>query len=464
MKKIVVCGLGYVGLTHLLGCWMSACESGADTYEFVGYDPDESKVGKILSGECPISEPGLPEVLAWALKDPDHFRVSSDPGCWYGDPEVEILFCCVGTPMSEDGSADMRYVRELARDFGKHIGNLGALFVNKSTSPVGTCKEIYKTILEELDGRYAEGVRYSGISVVSNPEFLREGSALEDMLEPDRIVIGGSEEGSLRLREFYETIGLLYGNMSCITTTPETAELSKYASNAMLATRISFMNDMADLCEKTGADVRGVSEIMGLDRRIGPEFLKTGPGYGGSCFPKDTRALMHQGIENGLEMRVVDATIRSNINHRFKAPELTLGFIRVFGLDNVGKIGVIGAAFKSGTGDMRESPAVDLLRYLANLDREILVFDELVSEEDLARAVPCDHPELLILSPLEDLKECDIVVIMNPVSTLWSQFWPQFGDCKIKAVIDMRCCVPDSIIESLKNQGVIYVGHGRGDI
>ena len=147
MKKIVVCGLGYVGLVHLAGCWMSARDNSAGNYMFIGYDPDKSKVDKIMSGECPIVEPGLPEVLNDALKDPDHFGVCSDPACWYEDPDVDMVFCCVGTPMSADNSANMRYVMELAGAFGKHIGNKNAIFINKSTSPAGTCKKIYDIIL-----------------------------------------------------------------------------------------------------------------------------------------------------------------------------------------------------------------------------------------------------------------------------------------------------------------------------
>jgi len=454
MKKIVVCGLGYVGLTHLLGCWLSAHEASANQYVFVGYDPDKEKINKIMSGECPISEPSLQEVLNSALSDPDHFGVSSDPACWYNDSDVEMVFCCVGTPMSDDGSADLRYVYRLAESFGAHIGNPCAIFVNKSTCPVGTCNELYNIITRNL--RFPD----SNIGVLSNPEFLAEGTALDDMLAPDRIIVGGLMDHAEKLQEFYNSIGLIYDGVNCVTTTWENAEMIKYASNTMLATRISFVNDLADLCERIGANIQVVSECMGMDRRIGHDFLKAGPGYGGSCFPKDTRALLYQGISNGVEMRVVDAVIKSNEYHRRKASDIVSELIGHIGHENIGTIGVIGAAFKPGTGDLRESPAVDLLRYLVNLGKEILVFDENVSEEELSLAVPCDHPEHLIMCPLEDLKECDFVVIMNPVDIVW----PEFESHHIRVVVDMRSSVPDFVIKDLEDQGVIYIGHGRGDI
>lgn len=454
MKKIVVCGLGYVGLTHLSGCWLSAHEAGAKQYVFVGYDPDKEKVDKILSGECPISEPGLSEVLSKALADPDHFGVCSDSACWYNDSDVEMVFCCVGTPMSDDGSADLRYVYELSESFGTHIGNPQATFVNKSTCPVGTCNVLYNIIARNLS------FHNSNIGVLSNPEFLSEGTALDDMLVPDRIIIGGLADHAERLREFYNSIGLICDGVNCVTTTWENAEMIKYASNAMLATRISFINDLADLCERTRANIQVVSECMGMDRRIGHDFLKAGPGYGGSCFPKDTRALLYQGISNGVEMRVVDAVIKSNEYHRRKASDIVSELIGHIGHENIGTIGVIGAAFKSGTGDLRESPAVDLLRYLTNLNKKILVFDDNVSEEELSKVVPCDHPERLIMSPIEEWKDCDLVIIMNPDYIIW----PNPEDSKVKAIVDMRCCIPDPIIEEIKNQGVIYIGHGRGDI
>ena len=459
MKKIVVCGLGYVGLTHLLGCWLSAHEVGTDQYVFVGYDPDKEKVDKIMSGECPISEPGLPDVLSKALSDPDHFGVSSDPACWYNDSDVEMVFCCVGTPMSVDGSANMEYVYKLAEAFGDHICDPRTIFINKSTSPVGTCKHISDIIFEKINKRYGKCLRYT--SVLSNPEFLAEGTALDDMLVPDRIIIGGPEGTSEELREFYNSIGLICDGVNCVTTTWENAEMIKYASNAMLATRISFVNDLADLCERIGANIQVVSECMGMDRRIGHAFLKPGPGYGGSCFPKDTRALLYQGFVNDVRMRVVDAVIESNKYHRRKASDIVSELIGHIGYENIGTIGVVGAAFKSGTGDLRESPAVDLLRYLTILNKKILVFDDNVSEEELSRAVPCDHPEQLIMGPIEDLKNCDIVIIMNPDDYI---VWPNSEDSKVKAVVDMRCCIPDHIVEEIKIQGVIYVGHGRGDI
>lgn len=458
MKKIVICGLGYVGLTHLLGCWLNAHEVGANQYVFVGYDPDMRKVDKIMSGECPISEPGLSDVLAKALLDPDHFGVCSDPACWYNDPDVEMVFCCVGTPMSDDGSANMEYVYKLAEAFGDHIHDPRAIFINKSTSPVGTCQHISDIVFEKINKRYARCLRYA--SVLSNPEFLSEGTALDDMLVPDRIIIGGPDETSERLRKFYNSIGLICDGVNCVTTTWENAEIIKYASNAMLATRISFVNDLADLCEHTGANIQVVSECMGMDRRIGHPFLKAGPGYGGSCFPKDTRALLYQGASNGVKMRVVDAVIESNEYHRRKASDIVSELIGHIGYENIGTIGVIGAAFKSGTGDLRESPAVDLLRYLTNLNKKILVFDDNVSEEELSRAVPCDHPEQLIMSPIEEWKDCDLVIAMNQDYIVW----PNPENSKVKAIVDMRCCIPDSIIEEIKNQGVIYVGHGRGDI
>ena len=457
MKKVIVNGLGYVGLVHILGCWLQAYELqefGIKDYMFIGIDPDRNKIGKIKAGIPPIHESGLEEILKLAIHHPESIQFTSDTSIWYDDPEVELFFCCVGTPMSDDGSANMQYVYDLARNFGEHIGNMDAVFINKSTSLVGTCDAIYNIILGELDKRYAGGVRNTNISVLSNPEFLKEGTALDDMLVPDRLVIGGQDEDHCApLYNFYHDLDIGVGN-TMITST-RNAEMIKYASNAMLATRISFVNDLADLCEKLGTDIKVVTHGMGLDRRIGESFLQPGPGYGGSCFPKDTVALAHQALSNGVELDVVRATITSNEYHKRKACYLVEDILK--DMPEIKKIGIVGMAFKNGTNDMRESSSVILARWLVeNTKTEIHVFDDNIREEDLAREVPCDWPERLILSPADELGECDLIIIMNDNDEYLDI------DSSTKVVLDMRCCLSDSRIKELEELGILYIGHGYG--
>ena len=294
--NIAIVGTGYVGLVS------GACfsEMGIDV---TCVDIDENKIAKLLNGEMPIYEPGLDDLVARNVKA-DRLHFTTDlTSCL---DKVEIVFSAVGTPPDEDGSADLKYVWEVARTGGRHIKK-HVVLVTKSTVPVGTAKKVRAAVQEELDKR---GVNIE-FDVASNPEFLKEGAAIKDFMTPDRVVVGVESERAKKMMEKLYRPFTLNGYPILIMDVPS-AEMTKYAANAMLATRISFMNDIANLCERVGANVDYVRKGMGTDSRIGSRFLYAGCGYGGSCFPKDVKALVHTGIENGYHMRVIEAVEEEN--------------------------------------------------------------------------------------------------------------------------------------------------------
>lgn len=346
--KISIIGTGYVGLVN------GAClaDMGNDV---TCIDINIEKIKMLRKGIVPIYEPQLEEIIIRNLKaNRIHFSTTYE-----SIADSDVTFITVGTPSkAEDGSADLNYVLNSAKAFGEHIfGEMPHILVTKSTVPVGTSKKVLETVSQTL----ADMGKDVPFAVVSNPEFLKEGSAINDCLYPDRIVVGCNDlYAKSVMEELYRPFMLRGDNV--IFTNIETAEMIKYASNAMLATRISFMNEIANLCEKVGADVNGVRKGMGADKRIGDKFLYAGCGYGGSCFPKDVRALIRTAKENGCDMKIISAT--EDINNEQKHI-LFNKLNNVEGFDLNGKtIAILGLAFKPDTDDMREAPSLVLIEDL----------------------------------------------------------------------------------------------------
>lgn len=361
--KIAIVGSGYVGLVS------GACfaEMGV---EVICVDIDADKIARLQKGIIPIYEPGLDELVT---RNVDAGRLSFTTSLESVLDSVEVVFSAVGTPPDEDGSADLKYVLEVARTFGKNI-NKYALLVTKSTVPVGTSKKIKEAIKAELDAR---GVNIP-FEVASNPEFLKEGAAIKDFMSPDRVVIGIESDRAKKVMErLYRPF--LLNNFRVIFMDIASAEMTKYAANSMLATRISFMNDIANLCELVGADVNMVRKGIGTDARIGNKFLYAGCGYGGSCFPKDVKALIHTGKENGYNMNIIEAVEKVNEYQKgivFKKLQDAFD-----GNLNGKKVAIWGLAFKPETDDMREAPSLVVIKKLLEAGAEVMVYDPVAMDE-----------------------------------------------------------------------------------
>lgn len=355
--KITVIGTGYVGL--VTGTCFS--EMGNKVY---CVDIDNNKVESLKKGIVPIYEPGLEELVIKNRKNGDlHFTTKLKEGITNSD----ICFIAVGTPMGEDGSADLQYVLAAAKEIGQIMSH-DMIVVNKSTVPVGTADKVKKTITEELEKR---NVNYN-VYVVSNPEFLKEGSAVVDFMRPDRVVIGSDNEEVVEImKELY--VPFTKNHERFIIMDICSAEMTKYAANAMLATRISFMNEMANICEKVGADINHVREGIGSDGRIGYSFLYPGCGYGGSCLPKDVKALIKTADDYGYDSRILKEVKLVNDEQKFS---LVNKIIKRFGNDLSGyTFAVWGLAFKPETDDMREAPSVVIINKLIELGAKINVYD-----------------------------------------------------------------------------------------
>ena len=361
--KIAIVGTGYVGLVS------GACfsEMGIDV---TCVDIDERKISKLLNGEIPIYEPGLEELVKRNV-EAGRLHFTTDLTTCLDD--VEVVFSAVGTPPDEDGSADLKYVLEVARTFGRNIKKY-TILVTKSTVPVGTAKKVKAAILEELEKR-GENVDFE---VASNPEFLKEGAAIKDFMSPDRVVVGvESDRAQKVMTKLYRPF--LMNNFRVYFMDVPSAEMTKYAANAMLATRISFMNDIANLCELVEANVDNVRKGIGTDDRIGKRFLYAGCGYGGSCFPKDVKALVHTGLENGYHLRVIEAVEEVNESQK----HIVFDKLKTaFNGDLKGKrIAVWGLAFKPETDDMREAPALVIIDELLKAGAEVIVYDPIAMDE-----------------------------------------------------------------------------------
>ena len=416
--KIAIVGTGYVGLVS------GACfaEMGADV---TCIDVDKRKIEMLRSGQIPIYEPGLEELVARNVAD-GRLRFSTELGECLDD--VEIVFSAVGTPPDEDGSADLRYVLEVAREFGRKI-NRYTLLVTKSTVPVGTAQKVKEAVSEELAARGVE-VEFD---VASNPEFLKEGDAIDDFMKPDRVVVGVESERARQLMErLYKPF--MMNNYRMIFTDVASAEMIKYAANSMLATRISFMNDIANLCEIVGADVNMVRKGIGADVRIGSKFLYPGCGYGGSCFPKDVKALIRTAEQKGYRMQVLEAV--EAVNERQKGI-LFEKFVREFDGEVAGRcVAMWGLSFKPETDDMREAPSLVLIERLLAAGCRVRVFDPIAMDE--ARRRLGDSVEYCE-SKYEALEGADALMIV----TEWKQFrlpnWARVAEAmKGGVVIDGR--------------------------
>ena len=361
--NIAIVGTGYVGLVS------GACfaEMGVDV---TCVDIDQNKIDRLLLGEIPIYEPGLEDMVKRNV-EAGRLHFTTDLTSCLDD--VEVVFSAVGTPPDEDGSADLKYVLAVARTFGRHIKKY-TILVTKSTVPVGTAQKVKAVIQEELDKR-GEKVAFE---VASNPEFLKEGAAVKDFMTPDRVVVGTESIRACKIMSRLYKPFMLSGERMIFTDIPS-AEMIKYAANSMLATRISFMNDIANLCEQVGADVNMVRKGVGSDTRIGKKFLYAGCGYGGSCFPKDVKALIKPAEQNGCEMKVLKAV--EEVNEKQKSILFEKLQRHYAGSLKGRTIALWGLAFKPETDDMREAPALVLIDKLTGSGCMVKVYDPIAMGE-----------------------------------------------------------------------------------
>ena len=360
--NIAIVGTGYVGLVS------GTCfaEMGAHV---TCVDVDAQKIEKLKNGIMPIYEPGLEELVK---RNVEFERLKFTTDLTEVLDDVEVVFSAVGTPPDEDGSVDLKYVLAVAKQFGQHI-NKYTILVTKSTVPVGTARKVKAAIQAELDKR---GVDVP-FDVASNPEFLKEGAAIKDFMSPDRVVVGTeSEKAKEVMTRLYRP--LMLQNFRVIFMDIPSAEMTKYAANAMLATRISFMNDIANLCERVGANVDSVRKGIGSDSRIGTKFLYAGCCYGCSCFPKDVKALVHTGMDNDYHMEVIEAVERVNEKQKSIVYDK---IIRAAGPVQGKTVAIIGLAFKPETDDMREAPALVVIDKLLNDGATVRVFDPVAMDE-----------------------------------------------------------------------------------
>jgi UDPglucose 6-dehydrogenase len=390
--KICVIGSGYVGLVT------GAClaDFGMDV---TGVDKDLAKIEALRQGEIPIFEPGLPTLVR---KNMEEGRLTFTTDLGPAIEEAIAVFIAVGTPPKEDGSADLTFIRQVAESIGEHLNGYKVV-ITKSTVPTGTGQMVQQIIDKRSSGKHQ-------FAVVSNPEFLREGSAIEDFMHPDRVVIGTRDPKALEIMHAIYA-PLHSADVPFVDTDVETAELIKYASNGFLATKISFINETAALCEAFGADVEQVARGMGLDSRIGPKFLSTGPGFGGSCFPKDTRAVAQLAKEKGQTFRIIEAVLEANEATKARMLEKirhTIGSLQ-------GKtIAVLGLSFKPNTDDIRESPALPVVEGLLAAGSTVRAYDPeamQACQEILPQVTYCD-------GPYHAAEGVDALVII----TEWNQF------------------------------------------
>ena len=438
--KITVIGTGYVGLVS--GTCLA--EVGNDV---LCVDVDESKIATLNAGGIPIFEPGL-EAMVARNRAAGRLRFSTDTA--EGARHGEIQFIAVGTPPDEDGSADLTYVVQAARNIGRHMDGYRVI-VDKSTVPVGTADKVRAAVAEELAARGAK----VDFSVVSNPEFLKEGAAVEDFMRPDRVIIGAEDARAIALmRELYAPFQRNHERI--IVMDVHSAELTKYAANAMLATRISFMNELANLAEKLGADIELVRQGIGSDPRIGYHFLYAGCGYGGSCFPKDVKALIKTAAESGGELSVLSSVELANEKQK---RVLAAKMVRHFGESLSGKrIAVWGLAFKPNTDDMREAPARTLVGELVARGAKVVAYDP-VAMDEARRIFGTDSRIAYAESPLAAVSGADALAVV----TEWKEFRsPDFVEIKrrLKAplIFDGRNLYEPA---RMKNLGFQYFPIGR---
>ncbi len=437
--KVVMIGAGYVGLVT------GACFSEFG-FDVTCVDVDETKIRALEKGEIPIYEPGLDDLVASNCKAGRlHFSTSLADAV----PAADLVFIAVGTPSRRgDGYADLRYVYAAAEQVALNLSGYTTV-VTKSTVPVGTGKEVARIVAKHAPA-HAEW------DVVSNPEFLREGAAIEDFMRPDRVVIGAeSDRAREQMRQLYRPLSLR--EVPMVFTEIVTAELIKYAANAFLATKITFINEIADLCEKTGANVQHVAKGIGLDGRIGSKFLHPGPGYGGSCFPKDTLALAYSARQHGTPLRIVESVIDINDRRKLAMADRVIDAMGGLSVVRGKKVAVLGLTFKPGTDDMRESPALAIVPALMAAGIEARVFDPQGMSNAKAEIGVGPY---YASSAYDALDGADCLAIV----TEWNEFRALQLD-RVKSLmnapvmVDMRnIYVP----EEMRAAGFTYYGIGRG--
>jgi UDPglucose 6-dehydrogenase len=437
--NIAIIGTGYVGLV-----------TGVCFAEFglhvTAVDKDAERIDRLAKGDPPVHEPRLAEMLRKNL-DEDRIHFTTDVA--RAVQQSLVIFIAVGTPAREDGSADLHYVEEVARTIAHNLDGYKVVVI-KSTVPVGTGRWVERIIREE----HANGCIFD---MASNPEFLREGAAIEDFLRPNRVVIGAdSPQAVAILLDLYRPLYLI--ETPFVIASIEAAELIKYGSNAFLATKISFMNEMANLCETLGVDVHVVAKAMGLDQRIGPKFLHPGPGFGGSCFPKDTRALARLARSHDSPVRLVETVIEVNESQRAR---MVCKILRALGLDEAAALhgttlGVLGLSFKPDTDDVRESPALAIVAELLQRGARIQAYDPAAME-----AARLALPDVLYRPDAYSVAEdADAVVL----ATEWNQF-RNLDLARLKSLmrrpilIDLRNVYEPERVKAL---GLSYQGVGRG--
>lgn len=394
-NKITIIGTGYVGLVT------GACLSDFGL-EVICIDNDGEKIRKLNKCEIPIYEPGLEQIIK---KNFDAGRLKFSTDIKLGIQNADVIFIAVGTPPKEDGSADLKYVEEVALSIAKHM-DAYKVIVNKSTVPIGTGKYLIDLINKNQ-------ITKIDFDIVSNPEFLREGAAVKDCMHPDRIVIGAQSEKAINvMRNVYRVLYL--NEVPFVITNIESAEMIKYASNAFLAVKITFINEIANLCEKVGANVKDVAIAMGKDGRIGSKFLHPGPGYGGSCFPKDTSALAYTANMVGSPLTVIEATITANEKQKLKMVEkIYTNFPDIKGLT----FGVLGLAFKPETDDMRDAPSITIINELIARGAFIKAYDP-KSNDEAKKVFQKNNNIIFCADEYETVDGVDAVILI----TEWNQF------------------------------------------
>jgi len=431
MSKLCVIGTGYVGLVT------GTCFADLGNQVHC-LDVDETRISKLKQGIMPIYEPGLEQIVAQNVRA-GRLLFTTD----YADAlkDADFAFIAVGTPSGVDGEADLQYVRQAAEAIADMV-DWPIVVVNKSTVPVGTGDWVADIIKRRRAGKPLD------FSVVSNPEFLREGSAINDFMDPDRVVLGSTD------RDAASKVAQLYLTLRCpiLITDLRTAEMIKYASNAFLATRISFINEIANMCEEMGADVREVAQGMGMDKRIGPAFLDAGLGWGGSCFPKDVKALAHMAVLHGTHPQLLQAVMEINRNQRRR---VILKLRKALGSLDDRTIGVLGISFKPNTDDIRDAPALEVIHLLQNEGAHIKAYDPQAMENAAAmlkRVSLCENPYAVA-------EGADALVL----ATDWNEFKQLdferiYTSMRQPIIIDGRNLWD---AEALRAIGFTYMGIGR---
>ena len=439
--KIVILGTGYVGLVS------GACfaEMG-NTVTCV--DNDKDKIKKLNKYHIPIYEPGLKSIIEHNVRA-NRLFFTHNPGEAIG--QADIIFICVGTPPKEDGTADLSFVRKTARTIGQYIEDF-TVVVTKSTVPVGTTDEVGELIREELINRSSD----ASFEMVNNPEFLKEGNAIADFMGPDRIVVGTKSENAKKImHKIYAPF--LRTDDRIIFMSIESSELTKYASNSMLATRISFMNEIALLAEKIGADIEEIRQGMAPDKRIGKYFLYAGAGYGGSCFPKDVSALIQTGRSAGCEMGIIKAANEANKNQKRVIAEK----VRKFFNNNVNgkKIAMWGISYKPGTDDVREAPSIEVIQLLIEAGARFAVHDPEALEN--AKKILGENSIMYHTDSYKTLEGAEALIIMTEWKEYRTPDWQKIKSLMTNHVVFDGRNLYDP--EEMKKLGFRYFGIGYGE-